>query len=1478
MATSVQSSSPLVPGSTSNGQGSPTPGATNSTSSVVAVPGVDVSQGGAGGAGAGSGAVALSTAGGSLGGLTSGNTTLRVEPAAASFPQTPTEVASLRDAHHRVVANPNGTLTETTSSSRLNYKTPVGTWQPIDTSLISSGSTSGYNLTERSNNGTIVFNTTSPSDPIAALVGAGFSLSFRVPGLSGSGTTQGTNGLTYGASGGDSSIVLASTADGFEFGAVLTRTGAPNKYSFAVATHGLSLVVAPDGQTIEVVSGQAPDQQLLGVISAPSLFDARGSVAPASAVTVTLDASAAGLRSGETLLTYTVDRAWLAATGRAYPVTLDPTACIAWDATSNCTVNVSGRANGYVDTYVSSAAPDQVGTGTVDRIGVDPTLGKTRSLYYFPHTVLPDGAQIVSATFGVHLASGTASGQHILASAIASTWGGSGATWSTQPSTQGTGYVDTPAATGWVNMDVSQMVRARYTRNNADWQPDFGIELRTADETTPCLTGACSPLAFDSGSSGANEPQLTITYVAPHVKINFDPALGPDYAPTKLAIGSTTTIPVQVGNTGSGYTYNRCGGSTNDCYMVGYRWYDSRGWNVNIQGFQAWGLAELPADLPNQAWSSPINLQVVSPPIAGQYGLRIDLVHIVKTQRVWASDWAYPSLYLARAKDDLTSTNIHVTGQSVISRNDFTVAVTAGAAAGGDPKSVSLPDGSNASIDLATGNMTLSASSGLGFSDLNGQISLSYYYDSAQAGTACDLILGACGWGTNFDERIEGATSGANYTYRDPAGNRYFVSPNANGQLISNAPVKIDRPRITVLDENVVPGWTTTGSGLPYVTTATALNGGHSYALDSANSAGATTSAVNVDINQYPLVGFAVKSTAGGMGVGFQIKNNITGATRWLVYTFGTNFTVTEPNAVQVTLGGDPSSWLVASGDGASGEVYIWSRVVGDSSFGGPNDDYSVVGLGLFGNGTAGTDYIDALRFEPRSSTVFDEPAVSMPSWTSGGTNAVSSTASPAVGSSYLQITPAPASAEPTCSCLNVSLSSTPYVTWYWRKVGGSSVAETFYLHDARVPGTTGSITYYAGPSVPAGVDATRAIQVSATAPNTWTRVTRDLEDDARQLLSMFNDAGVGGTLSEAGGSPTPDPVILDGYALLAVDGSYAGFDWEQMLTQPSLDPTTAGQVSGDDFVVTLSGGETHRFNQAGLLTSIRDLDGNKTTLDWNYDFTTTVGGADAYKLAAIHAPSEGMATGSGAAVRQIDVTYSAGSVVFAERLGTAGATSGRTAEFDIDASGNLVNVVPARHVGACASAGTASGCVGYVYGAGHILTRVLDPRYDGSNSDYTDIAYQNGLATAITPATTGSPLLRVLSFNANPGALYLRPEWQDASAVVNNYAYYADITASGSVYTEYRPIPCSAANCAGGATSPATPSDMLAAYRSDGLDNPTQETRYRLANNQSPIISRRGTLAVAKIDNYPDPLAAQQVMWTQSPDQYVASVTAGNG
>ena len=150
-----------------------------------------------------------------------------------------------------------------------------------------------------------------------------------------------------------------------------------------------------------------------------------------------------------------------------------------------------------MDTYVNSGSPDQVGSGLVDRVGVDPTLGVTRSLYFFPHANLPDGAQIVNATFGVYLAGGTASGQVVRASGIAASWNGNSATWNNQPSTDATSRVDTPIGNlsgGWLNIDVSNIIRAPATRATlSTGSPTSALSFRPSTGRTPARRALAAP-------------------------------------------------------------------------------------------------------------------------------------------------------------------------------------------------------------------------------------------------------------------------------------------------------------------------------------------------------------------------------------------------------------------------------------------------------------------------------------------------------------------------------------------------------------------------------------------------------------------------------------------------------------------------------------------------------------------------------------------------------------------------------------------------------------------------------------------------------------------------------------------------------------------------------------------------------------------------------------------------------------------------
>jgi hypothetical protein len=135
---------------------------------------------------------------------------------------------------------------------------------------------------------------------------------------------------------------------------------------------------------------------------------------------------------------------------------------------------------------------------------------------------------------------------------------------------------------------------------------------------------------------------------------------------------------------------------------------------------------------------------------------------------------------------------------------------------------------------------------------------------------------------------------------------------------------------------------------------------------------------------------------------------------------------------------------------------------------------------------------------------------------------------------------------------------------------------------------------------------------------------------------------------------------------------------------------------------------------------------------------------------------------------------------------------------------------------------------------------------------------------------------------------LYTRPLWQDAAAAAANAVRAADLSSDGRVLTSYAPRPCGS----GCATLPSTANQ--ANYRTeifefDGLAHVnTAKTLRCLAASDAVSgctgttelvsVTRQGTNAGAKVDNYNDPLAASEVPWRQSADQYFASMRDSGG
>jgi hypothetical protein len=1355
-----------------------------------------------------------------------------IERPAADAPAAPTELTDQRTAFTSTIANPDGTHTLELSQEAVHFQDTRGEWQKIDLSLVSDAS-GPYSVRTAANDRTLRISEEDAESALARLQVGQRTIALRAIGFDAAESREATaDRVTFRGQAGAGTLELVPTASGFAYAIVLDGPEQAATYHFALDTGGMAAALQPDGS---VLLADPPDRGLLpgsevtrelgtGSITAPLLFaGSRFGQGDAEPVSVgLLDASSrdvpddvpleivAGLGPNEVLLTYRIDPAWLQAPEREFPVILDPTACIGAGA-SGCDINKDTHS---FDEFIYSSEPDQHTSGwTVLRLGYDSTssgeipskdYAKLRDLFYFPDVALPDAAQVTAANLKVKINStfGSPVGENVKAYLVNAPWGTNSVTWNDivpdgfEGSTYASPAESVPSSPAGKTMtfDVTDMTRAWYTRRGQDWEPNVGILLKMNNEASS--SGEVRLYKYSTGTGDANKPKLTITYVVPRVKIRIDPAagLGTNYAPSKMVAGQDSVLPVTIKNEGSGFSFDASGA---DHYEIGYRWFDSSGELVPCPGSSDCR-KQLGATLASGDTRSEV-LTIRAPSTTGQHTLRLDLVHMIDGEEVWASDWADPSLYYSRDKDVLSSESTTWIGSSKVKRAEWGVAVTDGGSSGGETAGITLADGATLSIGLDGKNVSFAADAGLGWADLGPGLGLAYGYESARR-TDCSGILRACGWFTNWDESLIADGIGG-FVYQSPTGDRSFLSATGTGQLAGNAPVLIERLHYTVFDDNQLewtsgptPAWNTTvvdtGAASLTVTNGAAISKG-----DLPNP---------VTLTQFPRLNAAVRSSAGSgttgrPAIGFLVKNSRPEpgdpASFWFYYTFGTS---------SWQVGSDPFKWVNAD---VSGAWYHLDRSlkndVANEFPGIALEALTVTRVALTGDGSGShTLRFDDVRFEQANgATIIDD---TQPAWTNWSAKASLNGFDKADGSHSIQVTPGPWDESPRCAgCFGEALVETPFVSWDWKKVGGSSIAVLLIVEDTRTA-TEGSLTYFAGPLPPDG--APNPIQVSPTVPTAWTHVVRNVLDDARQVLGFYDDHPLGTDPDLPPAGPRPDPVELTGLRLIAYDGTWGLFD--DMRAVSSTRPESG---NGDDFVATYPDRSTHTFNLDGRLTAITDRSDNAVTLAYTYDPTEF--GYDAHDLDAIHAASHGMALASGTAVRRIDIARGQDAtfrqVTFTSKLGSTAGTTNLRADFFVarvaDAGGafgdgDLVKVSPARNASAECEAPRPTGCREFAYrtDTDHRLNEVWDPRWDGTNDFGHGVQWDitNGVVPfRINDKTTGAAQLRIVSYNdtrvAAATRLAKRVVWQDAAAVAAGAAMVADLSPDGGLRTRYTRRAC---------------------------------------------------------------------------------------
>jgi RHS repeat-associated protein len=1421
---------------------------------------------------------------------------LRPDVALSPPPEAPNEVPSLRTEYSHTTANPDGSFTREVSQSRVNYLDAQGAWQPIDLSLVPDRS-GVYDLSVAANDRTVRFDADDADRALATVAFGGSSISLRA--LDYGRGVESDRTVEFQGAGNRGAVGVSATELGFAFHVTLDSPAQTPVYHFALDLEGLTASLARDGQSIDLVAahevGFAAEDGVAGaeggLISPPVLLQGSSEEGisgrnvdvnlarpwdtdlPAWVSSDALDA----LADDEYLLSYRIDPDWLRDPERVFPVILDPTVCIGGQ--SGCTSSPPS-----FDEFIFSYNPNAHATGwTVVRTGYDNRTSDggiynaLRGLFYFPDITLGDGRILTSASLELTIDQnfGNAVGKPLQVYRVNRAWATNSVDWGdmTVP-TNGwdaspiSPAVNVPSGTNpKMTFTVTDLVRSWYTRRGADWKPNIGLMVRYVTESAS--TGETT-FRKTTAATVSHRPKLTLTYEEPAVAINFDPALGATFAPSTMVAGQLTKLPIRVTNN-SGITFD----TTN--WRIGYRWFDNLGTEVGSSA------QLLTTAIGPGTTSATFALNVTPPSTIGQYTLRLDLVRVVGGVNRWASDWATPSLYYSRNKAILTSDSTRWTGSSVIQRDEFGIGVTAGGGSQGELRWVTLGDGSRIGVNLGTRNLRLEGDTGLGTADLI-DLALTYGYDRAN-NSDCSGILDACGWYTNWDERftpLVGGYTGQAYTYQAPSGDRYFAGIDPEGQLVSGAPVQLERPNVTLWDESNL-NWTV--GTPPVVSTAYAYSGTHSLSISAANT-GTEASFFAVDPRHYPVVSLWVKSTGTNKAaIGFRIVDLDNGsAVTWFFYTFG---------STSWSVPGFPSLFInTGTAMTSTGGYYLNSRnLFADARATIPSLSKSlrIANIDLRGSaGGTGSLYYDAVAFDGASSLAFDD---AHPAWTAYAQSGLSTDR---IASSYaLKITSASVATSPDCAgCTNSDLTQYSFLKWWWKKVGGSAIAFVVHLKDTR-SNAVGDITYYAGPAPPDG--APNPVRVSPTLPTEWTPVTRNVLADARQILGFFNDNPTGSNPSAPPSAPIPDPVTMTGYRLSGVDGQFGLFDYANLMTLGRVDGSA---VAEDDFAVTYPGRTVHFFNHDGLLERIVDRDGNTVALDWSFDYGSS--GPSAYTLTAIRAAGDGLAVSGGTAQREIVVTNgTTGSFrqwTFSEQLGSTSAYTGRRADFYVATttgttygSGDLVKVSGARHNSSTCPATRPSGCTEYDYltATGHELDEIRDPRWDGSPSGSADfrfdVTYNAGSPLSITDRSRSSAaLLYVASFDTGTSTTYPRALVQDAAGRAAQTATFVDLVPGGSAATTYVPKPCTSGQCTtSSGTFPASPAstDVALTNQFDGLTRVSTQTQYRVTGAAPElVVSRRATSAGAKVDNDVDALAGGELVWSQTPDQYLASLRDSGG
>ncbi|MBX9420903.1 DNRLRE domain-containing protein [Streptomyces lateritius] len=422
------------------------------------------------------------------------------------------EIEPLRTESSITYANPDGTLTEESTTGPVRVKDESGDWQDVDTTLVFRNGA----VQPKQAAAEIQFSD-GGEGPLAHVtegtksLGLGWDGPLPRPVLDG-------NTATYKNVQPNADLVVTALPEGFSHLLILNERPTERvELRIPVAAEGLKLRETADERLLwESADGKdiaaAPVPMMWGADERPAANEPEH----VSDVTASVEGPA-----GDQTLVLKPDSGFLKNPDVTYPVTIDPTNTLLGPLT---------------DTWVQDAAYPTSQRGSTElKAGTYNGTERARSYLKFDTSRFAD-KNVVDADlrlFSHWSSSCSTDNAGIQVRRVTSDWDPSGITWSAQPATTSVGAPVSKVAKGYnatcpgghVSWDVDGIVQAW-----ADGQPNYGVRLAAVDETDPLTWRRYRSSNYVDGShDSASEPSLIVTY-------NSTPAV-----PTNLAVNPLRT-------------------------------------------------------------------------------------------------------------------------------------------------------------------------------------------------------------------------------------------------------------------------------------------------------------------------------------------------------------------------------------------------------------------------------------------------------------------------------------------------------------------------------------------------------------------------------------------------------------------------------------------------------------------------------------------------------------------------------------------------------------------------------------------------------------------------------------------------------------------------------------------------------------------------------------------------------------------------